>query len=489
MSEKETKSRLHWWIILGMLVGAVMGTFVHFRHFAASEEAAKVELFGQEFLQKNKQEQAKALMEKASRFEKAVLSKLEERSFLYSTFEFLADAFLNLLKMIVIPLVFFSLVSGMLGLGDIRQLGRIGVKTALLYVLTTTIACLTGLFLVNLVQPGAGLQIPIPEADEGLVEVPDSFKDIIVEMIPSNVVAAAASFDLIGVIVFTLFFGIFLVAIEESKRAAMVGFIEGGAEVMMKMTHFIIRLAPIGIAALIAGMVSRTGPGVFIDMIKYVLTVFGGLLIHVTLTLPLLIWLFTRRNPYRYLRVMSTALLTGFSTASSSGTLAVTMDRAENGAGISKRVTSFVLPLGATINMDGTALYEIVSVLFVAQVHAGIDPNFELTFAQQGLIVFLGLMVSIGAAGIPHAGLVMMVIILKAVGLPVEYTGVIWSVDRVLDMCRTATNIASDSSITLIVAHTENAIDESVLGDGGGPARPPPGAGVETAEAATGPPA
>jgi Na+/H+-dicarboxylate symporter len=159
---------------------------------------------------------------------------------------------------------------------------------------------------------------------------------------------------------------------------------------------------------------------------------------------------------------MSPAFLTGFSTASSSGTLGVTLERAEHGAGISNRVASFVLPLGATINMDGTALYEIVSVLFVAQIHAGIDPNFSLTVGQQVLIVFLGLAVSIGAAGIPHAGLVMMVIILQAVGLPVEYTVLIWSVDRVLDMCRTATNIASDSTITMIVAHTEGEVKGTI---------------------------
>ena len=160
---------------------------------------------------------------------------------------------------------------------------------------------------------------------------------------------------------------------------------------------------------------------------------------------------------------MSPALLTGFSTASSSGTLGVTLERAEHGAGISNRVASFVLPLGATINMDGTALYEIVSVLFIAQLHAGVDPGFTLTLGQQILIVFLGLTVSIGAAGIPHAGLVMMVIILQAVGLPLEYTGLIWAVDRILDMCRTATNITSDSSITMIVAHTEGEVDDSVL--------------------------
>ena len=205
------------------------------------------------------------------------------------------------------------------------------------------------------------------------------------------------------------------------------------------------------------------GLGVFLDMKWYVLTVFGALATHALITLPLLIYLLTRRNPYRYLRAMSPALLTGFSTASSNGTLGVTMERVERGAGVSNRIASFVLPLGATINMDGTALYEIVSVLFIAQMHAGIDPNFTLTLGQQLLIVFLGLTVSIGAAGIPHAGLVMMVIILQAVGLPIEYTALIWAVDRVLDMCRTAVNVASDSSITLVVAHTEGEIDESVL--------------------------
>jgi Na+/H+-dicarboxylate symporter len=194
-----------------------------------------------------------------------------------------------------------------------------------------------------------------------------------------------------------------------------------------------------------------------------VVTVFLGLSIHALVSLPLLVFLVRRRNPYRFLRAMSPALVTGFSTASSSGTLGVTLERAEHGAGISNRVASFVLPIGATINMDGTALYEIVSVLFIAQIHAAVDPSFTLTIGQQILIVFLGLTVSIGAAGIPHAGLVMMVIILQTVGLPVEYTGLIWAVDRILDMCRTATNITSDLSIAMVVAHTEGEVDDAVL--------------------------
>jgi len=380
----------------------------------------------------------------------------------YQAFDGVARIFLKLLKMIVIPLVFFSLVSGMLGMGSLAHLGRMGIKTFLLYVMTSLLAILTGLTLVNIVRPGAGLEIAIPtEAVDK--KPPDSFWDVLVEMVPENVVRAAADFDLLGVIVFALFFGAFLLTLATERKGTLTRFIDGGADVMMKMTGFIISLAPVGIAALIARMVATTGPEVFWGMRWYVVTVFAGLLVHVFVTLPLLVYLVRRRNPYRFLRVMSPAFLTGFSTASSSGTLGVTLERAEHGAGISNRVASFVLPLGATINMDGTALYEIVTVLFIAQLHSSVDPTFALTIGQQVLIVFLGLTVSIGAAGIPHAGLVMMVIILQAVGLPVEYTGLIWAVDRVLDMCRTATNIASDSSIAMIVAHTEGEVDDAAL--------------------------
>lgn len=414
--------KLHWWIILGMVIGATLGTLVY----------------------------------------NTYPTEIVESTAFYQAFDGIAVIFLNLLKMVVIPLVFFSLTSGMLGMGTLARLGRIGIRTFLLYITTSLLAIVTGLILVNAIRPGVGLDLAVPvEAVER--EVPGSFWEVIANMIPENVVQAAAEFDLFGVIIFALLFGAFMLALEGEKKRILVSFIEAAFEVMMKMTGFIIALAPVGIAALIARLVASTGLNVFLDLKWYVVTVFSALGIHLFLTLPLIVFLMTRRNPYRYLRVMSPALLTGFSTASSSGTLPITLERAQHGAGISNRVASFVLPLGATINMDGTALYEIVSVLFIAQMHAGIDPNFTLTFGQQILIVFLGLTVSIGAAGIPHAGLVMMVIILQAVGLPVEYTALIWAVDRVLDMCRTAVNIASDSSITLVVAHVENQVDDSVL--------------------------
>ncbi len=377
----------------------------------------------------------------------------------YKAFDGIATIFMKLLKMIVIPLVFFSLISGMQGMGSLARLGRLGLRTFLFYIGTSLLAILTGLTLVNLIRPGANFQVAIPTTPVDK-DVPETFWEVLSSMIPDNVVRAAADFELIGVIIFALLFGAFMLTLQGEKKTVLNRFIEACSDVMMRMTGFVIALAPVGIAALIAKLVSTTGPRLFWEMRWYVITVALALLFHLLVTLPVLIFLFTRRNPYRFIWTMSPALFTGFSTASSSGTLGVTLERAEHGAGISNRVASFVLPLGATINMDGTALYEIVSVLFIAQIHAGVDPSFSLTLGQQLLIVFLGLAVSIGAAGIPHAGLVMMVIILQAVGLPVEYTALIWAVDRVLDMCRTAVNVTSDSSIALMVAHGEGEVVE-----------------------------
>jgi len=414
--------KLHWWIFIGMIVGAALGWWVH-------------GAYGDE---------------------------LAPSTAAYAAFDGLAEIFLQLLRMVVLPLVFFSLLSGIVGVGDLAHLGRMGTKTLALYIATSLLALLTGMALVNLIRPGVGLDIEIPTK---AVERPEtgSVWDFVGRIIPDNPVRAAAEFDLLGVIFFAVLFGIFLATLEASRKKTLVELIDTAAEVMMRMTRFVLLLAPVGIAALIARMVSTTGPHVFAELKWYAATVALGLALHLLVTLPLILWVVTRRNPYRFLRAMSPALVTGFSTASSSGTLAVTMECAEKRAGVSNRVASFVLPIGATINMDGTALYEIVTVLFIAQVHAGVDPSFSLTAGQQLLIVVLGLAVSIGAAGIPHAGLVMMVIILEAVGLPVEYTALIWAIDRPLDMARTMTNIASDASITMIVAQTESEVDDTVL--------------------------
>jgi len=426
------KRKLHWWILIGMGAGALVGLWLH-------------RVYGLAGLEGESLNQAVRTLEATG---------------VYQALAGLSTIFLKLLKMIVIPLVFFSLISGMLGMGDLARLGRLGMRTFFLYIGTSLLAIVTGLVLVNTIRPGVGFDIPIPTAP---VEhsIPSSFWEVLSNMVPDNIVAAAARFDLIGVILFALLFGAFMLTLRGERKDLLVRFMDACSEVMMNMTRFILALAPVGIAALIAKLVAVTGWEIFWKMRWYVLTVFAALGTHVLITLPVLIRLFTRRNPYRFFRIMSPALLTGFSTASSSGTLGVTLERAEHGAGISNRIASFVLPLGATVNMDGTALYEIVTVLFIAQVHAGVDPAFSIGLGQQLLIVFLGLAVSIGAAGIPHAGLVMMVIILQAVGLPIEYTGIIWAVDRVLDMCRTSVNITSDSSIALIVAHGEGEVKEA----------------------------
>lgn len=485
------KIGLHWWILIGMAIGAVSGTVFHgvrgpdrvletmrpviarnagippatirppekFAEIGVTPDqlAAMAPELGTAFGTEISAGQASAFTTVQD-----ALDAVVEDSAWYRAFDGLATIFLKLLKMIVAPLVFFTLLSGMLGMGSVADLGRMGVRTFVLYMVTSLLAIVTGLVLVNTLKPGTGLDVRVP-TEAVYRETPNSFWDVLANMVPDNVVAAAASLDLIGIIIFTILFGACLLTLKVPQRDVMVRFIDAGSEVMMRMTGWVIALAPVGIAALIARMVATTGIGVFLEMKMYVLTVFLALMFHALVTLPLLVWLTTRRNPYKYLRAIVPAYLTGFSTASSSGTLGVTMERVEHGAGVRNRVASFVLPLGATINMDGTALYEIVTVLFIGQLHAAIDPSFTLTFAQQILIVFLGLSVSIGAAGIPHAGLVMMVIILQAVGLPIEYTALIWAVDRLLDMTRTSVNIASDTCVALMVAHREGEVDDSVL--------------------------
>jgi Na+/H+-dicarboxylate symporter len=283
---------------------------------------------------------------------------------------------------------------------------------------------------------------------------------VLLDMLPNNPIADAAEGNLFGVIVAAIALGVAILFLVPAQRTVLSDIITALFEAVMKITVFILALAPIGIFALIARLVAISGPEVFLDLIWYIVAVAVALAIHFFLTLPLLLKVLTGRSAYRMLGPMSPALLTGFSTASSSGTLPLTLERLEDGVGVNNKVGSFVLPLGATINMDGTALYEVVATIFVAQAYAAVA-GFDLTIADQFTIVLLALAVSIGAAGIPSAGLVMMVVIFQAVGLPLELTALLWSVDRVLDMARTTTNIWSDTVGATAVAHFENEIDES----------------------------
>jgi len=362
---------------------------------------------------------------------------------------FLGDIFLRLLKMIIIPLIIASIISGVTSVGSAKKLGKLGAKTFIYYISTSLLAIITGLILVNIVQPGVGADLGLEEAPTGLSTI-DSPVDILYRLIPVNPVASMADGEILPIIFFCIFFGFFVTRLPESSRIRVTQLFETFFEIMMKMTGVIIRLAPIGVFGLMVKIVAKTGFSAFVPLLSYMSVVAGGLLIHALITLPLVLALVAKVNPLEFFRNMSDALTTAFSTSSSSATLPLTITSVEKKAGVSNKITSFVLPLGSTINMDGTALYECVAAIFIAQAY-GID----LSFTQQIIVVMTALLASIGAAGIPMAGLVMMSIILNAVGLPLEGVGLIIAVDRVLDMMRTTVNVWSDSVGTITIAKTE----------------------------------
>jgi len=376
-------------------------------------------------------------------------------------YSFLGSLFLQALKMLIVPLILSSIISGVAGMGDGGAMGRLGGKTLLYYLLTTLLAVLAGLTLVNAISPGIVDGMPAKDllalshdGDEVAARVAghgiDDIAGIFLRMVPTNIVAAAADGQMLGLIFFGLLFGYFMTRIDGSVARTLKEFWQGVFAVMMQITEWIMRFAPIGVFALVAGVVASTGFDAFTPLLAFFLTVLAGLAFHFLVTLPLLLLLIGRVNPLRHYQAMAPALLTAFSTASSSATLPVTMDCVENRAGVSNRTTSFVLPLGATVNMDGTALYECVAAMFIAQAY-GVD----LGFAEQFTVVLLALMTSIGVAGIPAASLVAITIILSSVGLPIEGVGLILAVDRVLDMCRTSVNIFSDSCGAVVIGRSE----------------------------------
>lgn len=370
----------------------------------------------------------------------------------------LGTIFIRALKMIIVPLIVSSIISGVTGLGDTEDFGRLAVKTLTYYIVTSIFAILTGLVLVNLLTPGIGANFGFHQVPQNIDASAATFKDTLLRIIPTNPIASMTKGEILPTIFFSLLFGFFITRTAQPYRQQLTDFFQGVFEVMMKLTHFIILFAPFGVFALIAKIIAQTGLGAFIPLFKYMLTILLGLFIHATITLPLLIYFLGGISPIAHFKAMSAALMTAFSTSSSSATLPLTMSSIEKNAGVSNKISSFVLPLGATINMDGTALYECVAAMFIAQVY-GID----LSFGQQILVVLTALLASIGAAGIPMAGLVMITIILKAVGLPLEGIGLILAVDRILDMLRTSVNVWSDSCGTVLIAKTEGETDLKVL--------------------------
>ncbi len=388
----------------------------------------------------------------------------------YAVYEFFGTLFLNGLKMIIVPLVVSSIVIGVAGIGGSHGIGRLGAKTLAFYIASSFLAIVTGLLLVNLVAPG----VVEPElarnllasagaaAEQDLSHLQDrelsDLTGVFISMVPPNIVAAAADGQLLGLIFFSLLYGFFLTRVDDTYAEVQYNFWQGVLNIMMQVTLFIMKFAPLGVfclvAKVVAGLEAQQIADFALTLGKFVLTVVAALAFHALVTLPLALRLLARVNPWRHFRAMAPALLTAFSTASSSATLPLTLECVEKNARVSNRTASFVLPLGATVNMDGTALYECVVAMFIAQLY-----GLELGLVTQFTIVLIALLTSIGVAGIPSASLVAITIILAAIGLPLEAIGVVLAVDRVLDMLRTAVNVFSDSVGAGMVARMEGEKD------------------------------
>ena len=359
--------------------------------------------------------------------------------------KFLGDFFLGALKMFIVPLVMCSVIAGVGNLGNIRTIGRKGLITVVYYMATTCLAVLVGIVLVNIIQPGIGAEQQLPAHNGPERAIGDlSVLDVIIGMVSPQIVQSMSEMKILPVIVFSILFGGSLTSLGERGREA-VRFFDTLNDAIIKIVQAIMWIAPLGIFGLIAGRIAETGGGgnfvvELVKLGKYAVTVIFGLIIHCSLVLPSILYFFSGTNPLSYAKGAANALATAFSTASSSATLPVTMECVEVNNRISKESSSFVLPLGATINMDGTALYESVAAIFIAQLY-GID----LSFGHQATIFFTATLAAIGAAGIPEAGLITMVIVLKSVGLPEEGIGLLLSIDWFLDRCRTTVNVWGDA--------------------------------------------
>ena len=349
------------------------------------------------------------------------------------------DVFLSLLKMIIVPLVFTSVFVAMLGLGSLRKFGDMGVKTVTYYVVTTSFSVLVGLVLVNLIDPGKGSGSGLPEPQGGLEIKKLTFEDIVWNIIPTNPIKSFTEGQVLQIIFFAILFGLATLTVSKSKMDHILNLFDGLNEGLINLTRWVVKLTPVGVFALVSYMVASVGVDVLLSLWEYALTVVLGLGVHAFITLPLIAFLFGRYNPYSYFRSIREAPLLAFSTASSAATLPVSMQVAEEKGGVRKETAGFVLPLGATINMDGTALYESVAAVFIANLY-GID----LSLSQMVMIFLTATLASIGAAAIPGAGLIMLALVLSSIGVPLEGIGIIIAVDRFLDMLRTAVNVWGD---------------------------------------------
>ncbi|OIQ48327.1 MAG: dicarboxylate/amino acid:cation symporter [Gammaproteobacteria bacterium MedPE] len=366
--------------------------------------------------------------------------------------------FVNSLKMLVVPLVFVSLVCGTCSLSDPSKLGRLGGKSIALYLTTTAIAITLAIALALVIAPGATDQAMTSTASFSAKEAP-SLTQVLINIIPSNPVNAMAEGNMLQIIVFALLFGIAVsLAGESGKRIA--AFFEDMNEVVMKIVNIIMNLAPYGVFFLMAKLASEISPSTFINVAKYFFVVLLALGVHALVTYPTILKFLTGLNPVIFIRKMRDTALFAFSTASSNATIPVTLETTTKKMGVDNSIASFTVPLGATINMDGTAIMQGVATVFIAQVY-GVD----LSIADYLMVILTATLASIGTAGVPGVGLIMLAMVLQQVGLPVEGIALIIGVDRLLDMTRTAVNVTGDSMVTVIVAKTEKELDTEIYND------------------------
>ncbi len=367
------------------------------------------------------------------------------------------QAFLKAIMMLVVPLVFISLVNGAASMGDIKKLGRIGVKTVLFYLATTAIAISIALSLSTVFKPGVGLNLSNSSLSEVTIKEATPLVEVILDMIPNNPIASMANGNMLQIIVFAMLIGVGLSTLGE-KTKMITNLFQQLNDLIMKIVDFVMIIAPIGVFGLIARTFATQGFDAMLPLIKYMSLVLISLLIHATIVYGGLLKLFTRLSPIRFFKKFFPAISVGFSTSSSSATLPVSMEIAEENLGISKDVASFTLPLGATINMDGTAIMQGVATVFIAQIY-GVD----LTLSSFLTVILTATLASIGTAGVPGVGMIMLSMVLQSVGLPVEGIALIMGIDRILDMARTSVNITGDAVCTMIVAKTEGEFNEEIF--------------------------
>jgi Na+/H+-dicarboxylate symporter len=372
-------------------------------------------------------------------------------------FEVIGQVFISSLQMLVVPLVFVSLICGTCSLKDTTKLGRIGGKAISLYLVTTAIAISFAMFLALLISPGEGVNMTA-ETTFASREAP-SLAQVFIDMFPSNPFAAFAQGNMLQVIIFALLFGI-AIALSGKPGERIASMFEDMSEVIMRLVTILMNIAPYGVFCLLAGLFTDMSIATFGNLIVYFFVVFFALLLHALITYPVILKLATGLNPIIFLKKMRDAAIFGFSTSSSNATLPITLETVTKKLGVKNSIASFTVPLGATINMDGTAIMQGVATVFIAQVF-----NVDLSMSDYLLVILTATLASIGTAGVPGVGLIMLAMVLDQVGLPVEGIGLIIGVDRLLDMTRTAVNITGDSMVSVVVGKSEDQFDESIYND------------------------